>query len=227
VCHSLPTESRLAVAPSTHSVALFGATGLVGRHCLELLTADGATSRIIVAGRRRLPDLPRDPRIVETVIDFDELTAHRAAMRADAIICALGTTIKKAGTRDRFRMVDHDYPLAIARLGLEEGARHFLLVSAIGANPDSRVFYNQVKGEVERDLCDLPYPAITIVRPSLLLGERHEFRLGEEVAKRFRFFLPGKYRPVHARTVAQRLVHESERTSGGVRVIESSDLRQG
>jgi uncharacterized protein YbjT (DUF2867 family) len=222
----MPTESRLAVPRPAHSVALFGATGLVGRHCLERLTAGAVGSPIIVAGRRPLSDLHRDPRIVEYVIDFDDLTAHRAAVRADAIICALGTTIKKAGSRERFRQIDHEYPLAIARLGLEEGARHFLLVSAIGADPDSRLFYNQVKGDVERDLCDLPYPAITIVRPSLLLGERDEFRLGEEVAKRLRFVLPGKYRPVHARVVAQRLVHESERTRGGIRIIESSDLRR-
>jgi uncharacterized protein YbjT (DUF2867 family) len=108
------------------------------------------------------------------VAEFEHLDAAKEHFRVSHIVCALGTTIKKAGSQASFRRVDHDYPVAAGRLGLEQGAQHFLLVSALGANARSRIFYNRVKGDVEQAIRALPYRSVTIVRPSLLLGERND-----------------------------------------------------
>ena len=157
------------------SIALFGATGLVGRECLRLLLDDRTFSRVLVFTRRPLSSKPdnstRLARLETHVIDFEQLERHAALLAVDQILCALGTTMRKAGSRQQFRRVDFDYPLAIARIGLAQGARHFLLVSALGANARSPVFYNRVKGELEEAILALPYRSHTIVRPSLLLGE--------------------------------------------------------
>jgi uncharacterized protein YbjT (DUF2867 family) len=122
--------------------------------------------------------------------------------------------------------VDHDYVVTLARLARDRGARHFLLVSSLGANPRSRVFYSRVKGEVEAAVLLLGYPAVTIVRPSLLLGERKEFRLGEALMKPFGPLMPRTYRPVHARAVAATMIRAAQEDQPGVRIIESRDISE-
>lgn len=205
-------------------ILLAGATGLVGGLCLQRLLSDPAFSRVVVLVRRPLETT--HPKLEQHVVDFAQLDTVRPLFKVDKVMCALGTTIKQAGSQERFREVDHDYPLQLARLGLAQGARHFLLVSALGANAKSGVFYNRVKGEVEADIRALGWPQLTIVRPSLLLGERQEFRLGEEVGKRLAFLVPGKYRPVQAGDVAKVLVEAARRDKPGVEVIESDEIRR-
>ena len=206
------------------SIALLGSTGLVGRQCLELLADDRAFERIVVIARRKFAEATA-PRIEGHVIDFDQLEAHADALAVDQVICALGTTIKAVGgSRERFRAVDYGIPLAAAKIALRQGARHFLLVSALGADAGSRIFYNRVKGEVEDALRVLGYRSVTIVRPSLLLGDREEFRLGEVVAKRFAWAVPGRFRPVHARDVARALVRSAREDVPGLHIIESDDI---
>jgi uncharacterized protein YbjT (DUF2867 family) len=213
----------LTQASATPSSALIlGATGLVGAECLRQFAESGRFTRVLALTRRPLAPPPR----VEThVADFERLEEAAEHFRVSHIVCALGTTIKKAGTQEAFRRVDHDMPLAAARLGLREGARHFLLVSALGASARSRIFYSRVKGEVEGDIRALPYRSVTIVRPSLLLGERDEFRLGEAVGKVFAGLIPGRYRPVQARDVAATLLAAAAEDRPGVRIIESEDIR--
>jgi uncharacterized protein YbjT (DUF2867 family) len=212
----------------TRSVLLCGATGLVGGECLRLLVADPAFGRIVVLTRRPLPagDPARISRakIEEHVIDFDRLADQVDLVRVDQIVCALGTTIRQAGSQERFREVDLGYPLALARMGAELNVRHFLQVSAIGADARSRIFYNRVKGELEEALFALPYRSVTIVRPSLLLGNRAEFRPGEQIAKRFAFLMPARYRPVEASAVAAALVHAARENAPGRRIIESAEI---
>ena len=204
------------------SALILGATGLVGGECLRQFAASDHFPRVIALTRRPLPEVP--PRVETHVVDFERLEDAAAAFRVSHIVCAVGTTIKKAGTQEAFRRVDHDYPLAAARLGLREGARHFLLVSALGASARSRIFYSRVKGEVEDAIRALSYRSVTIVRPSLLLGERGEFRLGEAIGKVFAGLLPGRYRPVHAREVAAALLRAAIEDRPGVRVIESMEI---
>lgn len=208
------------------SVLLIGATGLVGRAGLERLLADAAVDRVVVAARRAPDDAPRSPKLTWRTVDFDRLDDSADAFTVDQVICALGTTIKVAGSQARFRQVDHDYPLAAARLALARGASHFLIVSALGADATSRVFYNRVKGEVERDLLALPFRSITIVRPSLLLGERRPRRLGEEIAKLFTLLVPGRWRPIRATDVATALVRLARDDAPGQRIVESAELRR-
>ena len=209
------------------SVALAGATGLVGGEALRMFVADPAFSHVVALVRRPLEGpIANDARLEQHVVDFDKLAKQRPPLAVDAVVSALGTTIKVAGSQEAFRRVDFDYPLALARIGLAEGAKHFLLVSALGASAKSPVFYNRVKGELEDAVQALGYPSVTIVRPSLLLGDRREVRLGEEIAKRFGFLAPGKYRPVEARAVASALVQAVREGRPGLRIIESDEIRE-
>lgn len=209
-------------------VLLCGATGLVGRECLRLLLADPAFERVVVLTRRALsPDVlngPNAARLDAHVVDFDHLSAHADLFRVDQIFCALGTTIKQAGSRERFRQVDFGYPSAMARIGIEQGATHFLLVSAAGASARSRIFYSRVKGELEEAVFALPYRSTTVVRPSLLVGERSEFRLGEEVGKYLSFLMPAKYKPVSATAVAAALIEMARADQPGRHVLESAEI---
>lgn len=207
------------------TVVLSGATGLVGREALRLLLADPGIAQVVVLVRRPLADAPASPKLVAHVVDFERLDATAPPFAADQLVCALGSTIRQAGSEERFRAVDFGYPLALARLAVARGARHVLLVSALGADPRSRVFYNRVKGELEAALSALPLPALSIVRPSLLLGDRAEFRLGEVLAKPFALLVLGRYRPVHARDVAAALVRLAREDAPGKRVVESETIR--
>lgn len=207
------------------SVALLGATGLVGRHCLDLLASDRAFERVVVIARRKFAEAMA-PRVEAHIVDMDRLSERPALFNVDQIICAVGTTIKAVrGSRTRFREVDYDIPLAAAEAGRRQGARHFLLVSALGANAESRIFYSRVKGELEDALRSSGYRSVTILRPSLLIGERSHPRWGERIGGWLGRFIPGRYRPVHARDVAKVLVMAAKQDLPGLHFIESSEIR--
>jgi uncharacterized protein YbjT (DUF2867 family) len=122
------------------------------------------------------------PKLLAPTVDFERLPEDAAWWRADAAICALGTTMRAAGSKDAFRRVDHGYALAVARLAKQHGTPAFVLNSAMGADPSSRFFYNRVKGELERDLATLGFRSLTVVRPGLIGGKRDETRPAEQVA---------------------------------------------
>ncbi len=205
-----------------------GATGLVGGACLRLLAIDAGVGEVRALVRRS-PAVPPVPDAVipvrECVVNYERLEDSSDCFGVDWVFCTLGTTMAQAGSRAAFRRVDFDYPLAVARLARTHGATHFLLVSAAGANARSVFFYNRVKGELEQALRALNYPALTIARPSLLLGERGERRAGEEVAKRLSWLAPSPWRPVHARQVAAALVDAAHAHRRGVRVLDNPSLR--
>lgn len=207
------------------SVMLLGATGLVGRELLRLLSAESGVDRIVTLVRRPLPHA-NDPKVRVEIADFDALESKADLFSVDQIFCALGSTIKQAGSPAAFRRVDLEYPLVAARLGVQHGASHFLVVTAVGASAASRVFYNRVKGELEDALRTLPYRSVTIARPSLLLGDREELRLGEELGKRLGWLAPGRYRPVSATAVALALVLAAREDRPGLRIIESEEIRR-
>ncbi|MBO3273723.1 NAD(P)H-binding protein [Pseudomonas schmalbachii] len=158
---------------------IVGATGLVGSHVLSQALADSRVSSVVVLARRTLADHPK----LRTVqVDFAHLPDDADWWQVDAVICALGTTMRAAGSEEAFRRVDHDYPLAVARLARHAGTPTYVLNSAIGADVGSRFFYNRVKGELERDLARLGFPSLTFVRPGLIGGHRAEFRPGERLS---------------------------------------------
>ncbi|MDN2710522.1 NAD(P)H-binding protein [Janthinobacterium sp. SUN118] len=204
---------------------LIGATGLVGRAVLRLALADARVTGVVAPSRRALP---AQPKLQAPVVDFDRLPADAPWWQADAVICTLGTTMKVAGTRQVFRRVDHDYPLAAARLALAAGARAYVLNSAAGANASSRIFYNRVKGELERDLEQLGFASLTHVRPGLIGGEREVARAGEGAALRILRvlgpMLPPRWRINPAPRIASALLEAAIAAAPGVHVVASDRL---
>ena len=206
------------------TVWLVGATGLVGRETLTALLADDFVSRVVVFVRRASG--VQHPKLTERIVDFEQLERAYAGERADAAVCCLGTTIKVAGSKEQFRRVDHDYPLAFARAAYAAGAKRLAVVTALGSSAKSRVFYNRVKGELEQDLEAVPFEALTIARPSLLLGERSEARLGEQLFAPFSKLLPARYKGIEGRTVARALVRLLREHQSGRRVVLSDELQR-
>ena len=212
------------------SILLAGATGLVGGECLKLLLKDDEFDRVVILTRTPLSGLEQHAKIQQHRVDFENLAAFGELMNVNQVICTLGTTIKKAGSQAKFREVDFTYPVTLAKLALERGAEHFLVVSSMGADPNSKIFYNRVKGEMESEVLTLGYRSVSIFRPSLLLGDRKEVRLGEQagkiVGKLISFALPAKYRPVQAHTVAEAILKTARADSLGTRIIESDEIQQ-
>ena len=186
----------------------------------------------IVVPLRRSPAaaLPRTARPV--VVDFSRLDHHPELFAVDQVFLALGTTLKRAGSHDAFRAVDHDLVVDLARRALEGGAEDCLLVSSLGANPRARVFYSRVKGEAEQAVRALPWRTLSILRPSLLTGDRKEHRRGERLAivasRLLAPFLVGplaRYRPVAAAQVAEAMVRLARNPVSGTRIYESERIR--
>ncbi len=210
----------------THSrtVLVLGATGLVGRSLVNLLLREPSILSV-TAVVRRAANLPSDPRLSVHLTDFEHLDDHADAFRVDQVFCALGTTMRHAGTQERFRLVDHDYPLKAAQLSRAGGATHYLLISAIGADPSSRIFYNRVKGETETDLTRLGFRSLTIARPSLLVGPRGEVRLGERIGHLLGLLAPPSFRPIAAMDVAAALTLAARDSRLGVCILMSKEMR--
>lgn len=207
-------------------ILLVGASGLVGRQVLRQALVEPAVSRLIAPTRKPLPAAAR---LDNPLADFDHLSQDADWWQVDAVICTLGTTMAQAGSQSAFRRVDHDYPLAVARLARAAGASAFVLNSALGANAKSRVFYNRVKGEVEDDIAALGYPSLTLVRPSLLDGgprpdKRPGERFGLWFARAFRPLLPARYRAVATEAVARTLLAAALAQAPGVHIVESERI---
>ncbi len=207
---------------------LVGASGLVGRELLDLLLVDTSYDKVIVLTRK--PLLIDNAKYENYVIDFDRLTEHYKNIAAHDIFCCLGTTMRVAGSKEAFKKVDYTYPLEIAKLAKAAGAEQYLLVSALGANEKSSIFYNKVKGEVERAIEALGYQSFKIFRPSLLLGNRSEQRNGEDAAKIFYkifgFIIPAKYKAIEARSVALAMLAAAKLRKPGMIVYESDTMRK-
>jgi len=201
-----------------------GASGLVGGECLQRLLASGAYSAVTVVTRRSLGPLARHPKLREIVVDFERLDSVRADLRADHVFCALGTTIRKAGSQAKFREVDFEYPRHLAELALAEGAKHFSLVSALGASSKSGVFYSRVKGELEDALRAMGWPSLCLLRPSVIAGDRQESRPLERLSEALLRFGPVTYRPVEAGRIAAAMIATAQREPRGVTIIESRDI---
>jgi uncharacterized protein YbjT (DUF2867 family) len=202
-----------------------GASGLVGGHLLKLLLADGGYARVITLGRR--PVATRHPQLDQRVVDMGALDTLADFPGADDAFCCLGTTIKAAGSQQAFRRVDYDYVLTFARASHLAGARQVLLVTALGADPASRIFYSRVKGEIEAAVRQLPYRGIQIFRPSFLMGDRAEARLAERLALPLaRALVPllvgplRRYRPIQAADVARAMVRIAREAPRGPNVFE-------
>jgi uncharacterized protein YbjT (DUF2867 family) len=215
-----------AGVPPSRSVLLLGATGLVGQECLRLLVEDETVSRVVVITRRPLSEQQNALKVEDHVVDFSQLASCGAYFDVDQVICALGTTLRKTPELDVYKSIDFGYPVTAARLAKEHGARHYLIVSAVGANSRSRLFYNRTKGEAEDALKAMNFRSLTIAQPSVLIGERAEPRLSEKIAWKLSFLTPAKYRPVHASSVARALVNFAKIDEPGLRIIPNREIER-
>ena len=210
---------------------LLGATGLVGRHTLDLLAHDARWDRVVTLSRRPLDAV--SARHEPGVLDFGELARTPERFACDDLFCALGTTMKQAGSKEAFRRVDYDYIVDAAMLAVAEGARQLVLVSAYGANARSRLFYNRVKGEAEDAVQQLGFASVGVLRPSLLTGDRAASRPGEVWGERILTLLSPilrgplrALRPTPAQSVARALVELAARRAPGVTVLGPVEIRQ-
>lgn len=203
-------------------ILLAGATGLTGEHLLDRLLNEPTVERVLAPTRKPLAAHQR----LENPVG--ELLALLPTLggEIDTAFCCLGSTLKQAGSQEAFRAIDHDLVLAFARRAKEMGARHLLVISSLGANPDSSIFYLKVKGEMEAALQQQDWPQLTIARPSQLIGPRLEPRLSERIAAPLSQLLPGKYHGIETCTLARALWRLALEEGDGVRIVESDELRK-
>jgi uncharacterized protein YbjT (DUF2867 family) len=216
---------------SSRTALVAGGSGLVGGHLLRQLLEDPNYDRVTSLVRRQLTLTHK--KLVQRVVDFDRLAEVGDFPRVHDVFCCLGTTIRQAGSQDAFRKVDLTYVLELGRMAVRHRASQFLLVTALGADPRSRVFYNRVKGEVEDAVRRLQFDGIHIFRPSLLLGARTQSRPAERVAVVLTplvgWILMGslaRYRPIKAAVVARAMVRIAREAARGTHVYESDVIRR-
>ncbi|AMQ88249.1 MULTISPECIES: NAD(P)H-binding protein [Marinobacter] len=218
------------------NVLVLGATGLTGRLVVEKLLKRSGVTSVVVPVRRSLGI--DSPKLVEHVVDFEALESRADIFKVDALVCCLGTTIKKAGSQEAFRKVDYEYAYRAAKLAKAGGVNRLILMSAIGASSRSTVFYSRVKGELEDAVRGLGFDYLSIYHPSLLLGDRKEHRTGEAIgmavmplANRALIGPLQKYRAIEAETVAEAMVNDLMESDNGkgarpvVVVWEYDDIR--
>jgi uncharacterized protein YbjT (DUF2867 family) len=221
------------VAATPRTALLAGATGLVGRALLSLLLASPHYRSVHVVLRRRPSDIGTSEKLQIRQVDFARLPA--AFPKVDDVFIALGTTIKIAGSEAAFRQVDFDFVVNIARDALAAGATRLAVVSALGADPTSRIFYNRVKGEMEIAVMQIGYKSVVIAQPSMLLGNRATLgqppRSAEIWAERLLgplgWIMPKSVRPIPARAVASALLAAVLDAKPGVRVLKSGAMHAG
>ena len=208
------------------TLLIIGATGQVGQEVLQMALQHPEILRVVAPSRRPLPS---HAKLENPIVNFDSLPEDAPWWKADFALCTLGTTLRQAKSRGAFYRVDHDYVLTMAGLAHLAGTPTFGLVSSLGANPLSRVFYLRVKGEIERDLAALGFTSLVIVRPSLLIGgprsnSRPLEAVGLFLGAHLAALLPQRYRAVSTRNVARALFAAALRSPAGFHLIESEKL---
>lgn len=206
---------------------LAGTTGLIGSQLLDLLLKHDAYSSVVAISRK--PLAVTHPKLTNMVCELAEIPTTLQTVKADDVFCCLGTTMRKAKTKEAFRAVDYDAPLALAHVAKQNEASKYLLVSALGANKNSSIFYNQVKGEVEEAISKVGFESYHILQPSLLTGPRQEQRAGEGAAqtfyKIFGFLIPKKYASIESIKVARALIAYAQQTTPGQHIHLSIEMQ--
>lgn len=210
---------------------IFGSSGLTGNALLEQLSTMPTYGEIVCINRT--PQKISYPNCKEVIDDFSDLDALAQKIKADEVYCCLGTTIKKAGSKEVFTKVDLDLPVAIANACKKNGVKHFLVISSIGAKANSGNFYLRTKGLMEQAVLDLAIPQTTIVRPSMLLGDRKEVRVGEGIGKIIMkvggVLMLGKwkkYKAIHVDDVAKAMIIIANTSPTKQNIFESNELQE-
>lgn len=215
----------------SQTAVVIGATGLTGNSLVTLLLHDSRFSKVKVL--LRSPSLKQRPGLEPVIVDFDDEESLEPALEGDVLFCCLGTTIRQAGTQQKFREVDFEIPLRCATIARRQGTQQFVFMSSVGASPGSGNFYLRTKGETEQAILALGFPATHIFRPSILLGMRRKFRLGEWIFKYlvllFYYFLQGrwkKFRPIKASNVAKAMIYAVVNNTSGQHIYESDAIKE-
>lgn len=209
---------------------IVGSTGLVGKYVVEYLLDNPKVEQVISLVRK--PSGMQHSKLNEIIIDFDNLDQYASQFKADTLFCCLGTTIKAAGSQEAFKKVDYEYPIKVAEICKQNGTQHMLIITALGADKNSGIFYNKVKGETEETLKTLDFEQLDILQPSLLIGERDEFRLGENIAQKVMPLFDGlmfgslkKYKSITGKQVAKAMVEIALQNNKGIHYHLSDELQ--
>ncbi len=223
------SPSVLEIRQHAKVAVIFGATGLIGNCCLRRLLVHQAYEKVISIGRA--PVKASHPKLIHYEVDMSSPENYRHLMRGDDLFICMGTTMKKAGSKEVFYEVDHDLIFNIAKTGSLQGINQLIIVSALGADSKSIVFYLKVKGELEDDVRRLPYWGIHILRPSILLGKRDESRPAEKIAgqlsRGLQFFsgsILGDIAPIQADDVAKAMVMSAQSLKQGTQILHGSEI---
>jgi len=215
---------------SERTATLIGATGLVGGELLSLLLDDNYFRKVRILVRR--PFTMNHPKLERKLVDFSDADSLLVGLdESDVVFCTIGTTMKKVGgNKEVYRKIDYDIPVNIARYCKIMNCKNYIVVSAVGADSGSRNFYLKLKGEVEDILKKVGIESTYIMRPSMLLGKRNEFRFGERIAipliKKIAFLLPSKYKPIEARDVARAMLAAAKRHEKGFFICAYKKMKQ-
>lgn len=208
-----------------------GATGLIGNELLHKLLETSEYKQVNALVRNPLK--MNHPKLKEVIVDFDHLNEYKQYFAVNDVFVCLGTTIKKAKTQEAMYKVDVDYPVEIGRIAKEAGAKHYLVVSSMNADRNAKLFYPRMKGELEEKVRHLNFEHLSIFRPSLLLGNRGDFRLGEEMAavlfKGLKFIFTGplqKYRAIEGKTVAKAMYKVAQEKEQGKVVYALEEIEK-
>jgi uncharacterized protein YbjT (DUF2867 family) len=220
---------EIFMSSSKKTALVLGATGLIGKELVKVLYESDQYEKIKLLVRR---PIELESKVCEEhIVDFKDLHKYHDLFHVSDVFCCLGTTIKKAKTKEAFRKVDYEYPVESANLAKENGAEKFLIVSSMGADPKSLFFYSRVKGDLEATLNSLNLPSLHIFRPSLLLGERSEFRFGEKIAEKasgvINKLMVGPLRPyrgIQARKVAAAMAFVAQSNKKGNNIYLSHEM---
>lgn len=210
---------------------LLGATGLIGESLLEQLLSNSHYKEVLIVGRKKLER--QHPKLKQLVVNFDKLQDYAPQIQGDVVFCCLGTTKSKTPDLEQYKKIDYQYPLDAATIAKNNGAEQYHLVSALGANPTSSIFYTKTKGEVERDLKEIPFKSIHIYQPSLLVGERKENRSMEGLMTVVMSILNPllisglrKYRSIKIEKVAFAMLKKSLEDTPGTFVYPSDKIEE-
>jgi uncharacterized protein YbjT (DUF2867 family) len=210
---------------------IIGSTGLIGSHLLELLLESNEYEKVITFVKR--DSGIQHPKLKQHIIDFDKPETYKELVIGDDFFCTIGTTIKNAGSQEAFRKVDFEYPKEFATIALQNNVKQFLIISSLGADANSGNFYLKTKGEIQDFLKNCNFESISVLQPSLLLGNRKEFRLGEKIGsffmKLFSFLFIGsikKYKPIQAEDVAKAMFSIAQKSHKGFHILVSDTIQE-
>lgn len=219
------------VLKDSRTALIIGASGLVGGHCLDYLLQEECYTQVTALLRR--PLLISHPKLVQVIINFDQLDLYANQMMGDDIYCTIGTTVLKSPSYEQYLKIDFAYPVEIANIAFKNGAKRIALVSALSANPNAFLFYSRVKGKLEETINEIPFQGTYIFRPSYLMGDRKEFRLIEKIGVSFLNFIKPiligplkRFRTIEAKAVAFAMVKKTVEGNPGIHLYQNPEIAE-